>query len=186
MTPHPGPGANEGRTNGLAVTPGFFQHRMDLTEVLLKKFLWHFVLVYIGDIVIFSRSPEEHLKHVDQVLDKLQASGVSLSIKKRHFGYPSLALLGHDVSRLGYTTGAQKREAMLEIVSRQDTLSTANALRQIRLPSPRHVRLRRKHTYYHPVEFMTNSAPLDGEVTLHPTPSDCFAFAQRLLGTKFI
>jgi RNase H-like domain found in reverse transcriptase/Reverse transcriptase (RNA-dependent DNA polymerase)/Integrase zinc binding domain/Integrase core domain/Chromo (CHRromatin Organisation MOdifier) domain len=109
VTPHRGQEQMRVAPMGLAVTPGFFQHRM---EVLLKEFLWNFVLVYIDDIVIFSRTPEEHLGHVDQVLDKMQTSGVSLSVKKCHFGYPSIDLLGHHVSRLGYTTEAKKSEAI--------------------------------------------------------------------------
>jgi RNase H-like domain found in reverse transcriptase/Reverse transcriptase (RNA-dependent DNA polymerase)/Integrase zinc binding domain/Chromo (CHRromatin Organisation MOdifier) domain len=109
VTPHRGHEQLAVAPMGLAVTPGFFQHRM---EDLLKMFLWKFVLVYIDDIIIFSRTPEEHLRHVDEVLTRLESSGVSLSVKKCHFGYPSIKLLGHHVSRLGYTTEEEKVEAI--------------------------------------------------------------------------
>jgi hypothetical protein len=82
---------------GLSMTPGFFQHRM---EALLRDVLLYFVLVYSDDIFIFSRSTDEHLAPVDQILTRLESSGVSLSVKKCHFGYPSIGLLGHHFSRL--------------------------------------------------------------------------------------
>ena len=45
-------------TMGLANTPGFFQHRM---EELLGPYLWQFVLVYIDDVIIYSRTLEQHV-----------------------------------------------------------------------------------------------------------------------------
>ena len=94
---------------GLANSPGFFQHRM---ESILAKYLWQFVLVYIDDVIIYSRSPTEHLSHLDEVLTVLEESGISLSVKKCHFAYPSVQLLGHHVSRLGISTAADKIEAI--------------------------------------------------------------------------
>ena len=51
-------------STGLASSSGFFQHRIDI----LKPYLWQHVLVYIDDIVIFSKSWEEHLTHLDSSL----------------------------------------------------------------------------------------------------------------------
>ena len=44
-----------------------------------------FVSVYIDDVLIFSRSLEEHLRHIGQVLDRLQAAGLKLKPSKYHF-----------------------------------------------------------------------------------------------------
>jgi hypothetical protein len=101
VTPHQGHEYMTVSIMGLANTPSFFQHRM---EDLLKPFLWHFVLVYINDVIIFSRSLEEHLVHLEQVLTTLEESGVTLSVSKCYFAYPDVKLLGHHVSRLGVST----------------------------------------------------------------------------------
>jgi hypothetical protein len=104
-TPHRGLEQLTVSTMGLASSPGFFQHRM---ENILAQYLWSFVLVYIDDIIIFSRSTQDHLSHLDQTLSLLANSGITLSIAKCHFAYPSVQLLGHHVSRLGLATAADK------------------------------------------------------------------------------
>ena len=96
-------------TMGLTNSPGFFQHRM---ESILVKYLWFFVLIYIDDIIIFSRSKEEHLHHLDRILQLLEDSEVTLSIAKCHFGYPSIKALGHHVSQLGLSTVEEKTEVI--------------------------------------------------------------------------
>lgn len=45
--------------------PGTFQRRMDIILYLLK---WQFALVYLNDIVIISKSPDEHIDHVLEFL----------------------------------------------------------------------------------------------------------------------
>ena len=99
-------------TMGLKTTPAFFQHRM---ENLLKKYLWQFVLVYIDDVIIYSRNIEEHLKHLDIILTILAASGCTLSLSKCHFAQHGLEALGVHVSRLGLATTEQKIAAIKEL-----------------------------------------------------------------------
>jgi len=81
-------------------------------ESILAKYLWFFILVYVDDIIIFSRSKEEHLHHLDRILQLLKDSEVTLSIAKCHFGYPSIKVLGHYVSWLGLSTIEEKTEAI--------------------------------------------------------------------------
>src|SRR5438034_303188 len=96
-------------TMGLTNSPGFFQHQM---ESILAKYLWFFILVYVDDIIVFSRSKEEHLYHLDRILQLLEDSGVTLSIAKCYFGYPSIKALGHHVSQLGLSTIEEKTKAI--------------------------------------------------------------------------
>ena len=70
-------------------------------------------LVYIDDIVIFSKSFEDHLIHLDLVLKAIKESKITLSPGKCHFGYQSLMLLGQKVSRLGLSTHKEKVGAIL-------------------------------------------------------------------------
>ena len=81
-------------------------------ESLFGPYLWKFVLVYVDDTIIFSRSPEQHLEDLSMVLRLLQQSGVTLSLSKCYFAQPSLQALGHYVSRLGLSTVLEKTEAI--------------------------------------------------------------------------
>jgi hypothetical protein len=45
----------------------------------IAEYLWNFVLVYIDDIIIFSRTKEQHLSHLDQLLALLAGSGITLA-----------------------------------------------------------------------------------------------------------
>ena len=64
--------------------PPVFQRAM---QEILSPFLWIFTLVYIDDIVVYSKTFEEHLKHVDVVLKAIAESGLTLSPPKCHLGY---------------------------------------------------------------------------------------------------
>ena len=67
---------------GLTNAPATFQSAMD---ILLFPFRWKSCLVYLDDIIIFSKSWEEHIAHVDEklsVLEKAQASQVRIFRRK--------------------------------------------------------------------------------------------------------
>ena len=67
-------------------------------QEILSPFLWIFTLVYIDDIVVYSKTFEEHLKHVNIVLKAIAESGLTLSPPKCHLGYQSIVMLGNIVS----------------------------------------------------------------------------------------
>ncbi|RMZ86659.1 hypothetical protein DV736_g6115, partial [Chaetothyriales sp. CBS 134916] len=112
VTPHRGHEMLTVATMGLINSPGFFQHRM---ELLLQEYLWKFVLVYIDDVIIFSRNLSDHIKDVSMVLDTMEQAGVTLSLSKCYFGYPSINALGHQVNRLGLATTEDKVKAIRQM-----------------------------------------------------------------------
>src|SRR5882757_8575809 len=77
--------------------PSIFQRVM---QNVLAPFLWIFALVYIDDIVIFSKSFDDHLSHLDQVFKAVAETGITLATTKCHFAYQSLLLLGQKVSAI--------------------------------------------------------------------------------------
>jgi hypothetical protein len=109
VTPHRGQEMLTVATMGLANSPGFFQHRM---ESLFADYLWKFVLVYVDDIIVFSKNLETHLSELDLILKTLEQSGVTVSLAKCYFGFPSIQALGHKISRLGLSTLQEKIEAI--------------------------------------------------------------------------
>lgn len=84
-------------------------------QSVLAPFLWIFALVYIDDIVIFSRTFDDHLLHIEKVLCAIKEARITLSPSKCHFGYQSLLLLGQKVSRLGLSTHKEKIEAIIAL-----------------------------------------------------------------------
>ena len=60
-------------------------------------FLDDFVIVYLDDILIFSGTWDEHVRHVKQVLDTLQRETLYVKMLKCEFGKTALVYLGHIV-----------------------------------------------------------------------------------------
>ena len=82
---------------------------------ILAPYLWLFCLVYIDDIVVYSKSFEDHIIHLDKVLGAIEHAGITLSPTKCHLFYDSILLLGHKVSRLGLSTHTEKVRAISEL-----------------------------------------------------------------------
>jgi len=97
--------------------PPEFQRVM---QEILAPYLWVFTLVYIDDIVVYSSTFEDHLKHVDLVLKAIAKSGITLSPPKCHLGYRSIVVLGNKVSRLGLSTHHEKLKAVWELKAPSD------------------------------------------------------------------
>ncbi|KAG8913502.1 hypothetical protein FRC01_004506, partial [Tulasnella sp. 417] len=97
---------------GLRNGPSVFQRVM---QNVLAPYLWMFALVYIDDIIIYSKTFEEHLKHLDAVLGAIAKVNLTLAPAKCHLAYQSLLLLGQKVSRLGMSTHKEKISAILDL-----------------------------------------------------------------------
>lgn len=97
---------------GAKTAPAHFQRTMDR---ILSKYRCDFALAYLDDIVIYSRTFEQHLLHISLVLQALQDVGMTLEHKKCHFAYDSIQLLGHRISRFGLATLSEKVAAITSL-----------------------------------------------------------------------
>ncbi len=70
------------------------------------------MLVYVDNIIIFSKSKEKHLYHLSRILQLLKDSRVTLSIAKYYFSYPSIKALRHYISQLDLSMVEEKTEAI--------------------------------------------------------------------------
>ncbi|GBG75316.1 hypothetical protein CBR_g19948 [Chara braunii] len=94
---------------GLTNTPATFQCLMDK---VLRHQLNRFVVVYLDDILIFSKTMEEHLKHLEEVLQVLKEAPLHLNLEKSEFGRDSVIYLGHRLSANGLAPEATKVEVI--------------------------------------------------------------------------
>ncbi|GBG75832.1 hypothetical protein CBR_g21076 [Chara braunii] len=83
---------------GLRNAPGTFQHAMNK---IFHDYLDKFVVVYLDDILIFSKSVEEHAQHVETILSLLRQHKYKVNLEKCEFGRTKILYLGHEVSAEG-------------------------------------------------------------------------------------
>lgn len=83
---------------GLVNSPGTFQRVM---EAVLKGLHFQTCLIFLNDIIIFSRTIENHIKHLRQVFSRFRSAGFKLKPSKCYFGQSEIKYLGHTVSKDG-------------------------------------------------------------------------------------
>jgi len=102
---------------GLTGAPATFQREMNR---ILFDLLGKCVLVFLDDVLIFSRSREEHIVHLNQVLAIFILHKVKINIKKCSFFKEEVEVLGHVVSKDGLKTIKSKTQAVEEWVQPKD------------------------------------------------------------------
>jgi len=107
---------------GLANAPATFQRFMDL---LLFKLSMDVCLAYLDDLVLHSKTPEEHLERLEEVFRRLQDVNLKLKPSKCSLMQTEISILGHRVSGSGITTDPSKTEVI-------DTWPVPENLRQLR------------------------------------------------------
>ncbi|KAI8499504.1 hypothetical protein Bbelb_225550 [Branchiostoma belcheri] len=83
---------------GLTNAPSTFQR---LVELLLAGLDWRTCLAYLDDIIVFSRTFQDHLTTLEEVFRRCRAANLKLNAKKCQFARPRVRFLGHVVSKQG-------------------------------------------------------------------------------------
>ena len=81
---------------GLAQAPAYFH---ELMTGILNDF--KFTITYLDDIIIFSKTPQEHLSHIRKVFKKLKSATLSMKKSKCNFFSKEIQYLGHILSATG-------------------------------------------------------------------------------------
>ena len=95
---------------GLTNAPAAF---MDLMNRVFHEYLDRFVIVFIDDILIYSKSQEEHEEHLRIVLQILRERKLYAKLKKCEFWLNQVMFLGHVISKDGITVDPNKIEAVV-------------------------------------------------------------------------
>ena len=83
-----------------------------LMETVLSGLTWKICLVYLDDIIVFSKSFEEHMKNLKEVFQRLKAANLKLNPKKCNFLKKEVKFLGHIVSESGVATDPNKVQSV--------------------------------------------------------------------------
>lgn len=95
---------------GLTNAPAYF---METMNNMLHKFE-EFVVVFIDDILVFSRTETEHEQHLMVVLETLRANEFYAKLKKCEFWISEVGFLGHVINQAGISVDPSKVSTIVE------------------------------------------------------------------------
>jgi hypothetical protein len=96
---------------GLTNTPATFQSCMNH---VFNKQLRKYLLVYFYDLLIYNRTWEEHLRHVDWILSIMEEQTLYGKESKCEFGMTEVLYLGHIIGEKGVQVHHEKIQAIME------------------------------------------------------------------------
>lgn len=96
---------------GLCNSPASFQRLM---QQIFRDAVFQILLVYLDDIVVYSRTLDEHLQRLDLVFAKLREHGLKLNPHKCHFFQQKVQYLGYTVSEEGISASEDKVKVVKE------------------------------------------------------------------------
>ena len=94
---------------GLRNSSASFQQTM---QFIFRNLIWKYVMIYIDDIIIFSKTFQDHLHHIDIVLKRLIEANLKLGPQKCVFGKKQVKFLGHILNENGISTDPKKVDAI--------------------------------------------------------------------------
>ena len=87
---------------------------MRLMNGIFHQYLDHFVLIFIDDILIYSKSEEEHKQHLKIVLEMLRKHQLYAKFSKCDFFKTEIQYLGHVVTAEGIAVDPENIKTILE------------------------------------------------------------------------
>ncbi|GJZ82016.1 putative reverse transcriptase domain-containing protein [Tanacetum coccineum] len=90
---------------------------MDLMNRVCKPFLDKFVIVYIDDILIYSKNKKEHEEHLKIIPELLKKEGLYAKFYKCEFLHPKVQFLGHMIDSQGFHVDPAKIKSIKDWAS---------------------------------------------------------------------
>ena len=94
---------------GLTSAPATFQRLMQAT---MSDFAFQFLLVYLNDLLVYSKMFDEHMEHLEQLLQRVTETGLKLKASKCQFLRREVTHLGHTISADGVSCESGKVECV--------------------------------------------------------------------------
>jgi len=96
---------------GVTNAPGVF---MEYMNRIFHPYLDQFVVMFIYDVLVYSKSEEEHAKHLRVVLQVLKEKRLFPKLSKCEFWLREVSFLGHVISKGGIVVDPSKVDAMMQ------------------------------------------------------------------------
>ena len=96
---------------GLTNAPATF---MSLMNKIFQWYLDQFIIIFIDDILVYSKNQEEHKQHLRLALKILREKQLYAKFSKCEFWMEEIAFLGHVVSKYGVQPDSSKIKAIME------------------------------------------------------------------------
>ena len=94
---------------GLTSAPATFQRLMQTT---MSDFMFQFLLFYLDDLLVYSKTFDEHSEYLERLLRRVTETGLKLKLSKCQFLRHQATYLGHTISAEGVSCEAGKVEAV--------------------------------------------------------------------------
>ena len=94
-------------------------------ECVLRGLTWQIALIYLDDVLVYSRTFEEHLQHLRLVFDRFREAGLKPKPGKCHFGQTKVNYLGHVIT----PEGLQPDPAKVKVVQEYPVPKTVKDVR---------------------------------------------------------
>lgn len=91
-----------------------------VNTILSKAGLGEYTMAYLDDVIIYSKSAEDHAKHLDAVLTALGQAHLRVKLSKCVFNRPELPFLGHIVGRSGLRMDPKKVQVVQDWIAPTD------------------------------------------------------------------
>nr|GFC84580.1 putative reverse transcriptase domain-containing protein [Tanacetum cinerariifolium] len=99
---------------GLTNAPAVF---MDLMNHVCKPYVDNFMIVFIDDILIYSKDEKEHEEHLKAILELLEKEELYAKFSKCEFWIPKVQFLGHVIDNQGIHVDPAKNESVKDWAS---------------------------------------------------------------------
>jgi hypothetical protein len=96
---------------GLTNAPAYFMYLMNS---VFRQELDKFVVVFIDDILIYSKNPEDHAKHFHVVLQRLRDHHLYAKFSKYEFWLDTVKFMGHTISSDGISVDPSKVQEVMD------------------------------------------------------------------------
>ena len=95
---------------GLTNAPAYFMYLMN--SVFMTE-LDKFIVVFIDDILVYSKNEEEHARHLHVVLQRLRENRLYAKLSKCDFWLKEIKFLGHTISQAGIVVNPDKVQEVM-------------------------------------------------------------------------
>ncbi len=113
---------------GLKNSPSIFQQTMN---TVLQELMGDYAFIYIDDIVIYSKTADKHVRHIENVLDRLRKHGLRVKFSKCQLIQHKMEYLGFLVGKDGLKVNSKKVQAINDFPTPKDVKGIQAFLRVV-------------------------------------------------------